>query len=211
MEKTKKNRIKKVILAALAVAAVACITSSMTLAYMTDKKTKTNMFTGSKDVTAILYETDWDGSTDKNSDPADKATLDAGIGGNSDTPYGIREAESYALGNPISKNPKISNTSEYDEYIAMKVTYKVKLNSSDVNYTVVSENEFKKLVAFGYTGSGNVGTDGINTSWTKDSDTGENDKEAVIYYYNDKVEKGQSTQALFTTVTVSENVIPDSY
>ena len=149
MEKTKKNRIKKVILAALAVAAVACITSSMTFAYLADRKEKTNVFKGSPDITAVLFEPYWDGSSKENDGAEDTSVLEQTVDGTSNEPYGKTEAKHYSndgSGNSrILKNPKMANTSQYDEYVAMKLTYKVKLNN-DNHYQEVTKEEYEKAM-----------------------------------------------------------------
>lgn len=194
MEKTKKNRIKKVILAALAVATVACVTASMTVAYLTDSTEKiTNLFTGSDNVTATLYEPTWDGSSETNSN----GLTDEQQVADTDVLYGEEEAKKYILGDAINKNPKIANTCDTDEYVAIKLIYKIKLNANDNEYTEVTKEEFDKLVTIG----------GWNNDWAKQGNTD-------IYVYN-KIVKGQnddnsynSTSDLFTTVTVSTNVIP---
>lgn len=195
MEKTKKNRIKKVILAALAVATVACVTASMTVAYLTDSTEKiTNLFTGSDNVTATLYEPTWDGSSATNSGGLSDEALKNGYtpeGSTTTEVYGKEEAKKYKLGDAINKNPKIANTCDTDEYVAIKLIYKIKLNANDNEYTEVTKEEFDKLATI----------EGWDSDWKKQDDTD-------IYVYNNIVEGQTSTSDLFTTVTVNTTVIP---
>ncbi len=217
MEKTKKNRIKKVILAALAVAAVACITSSMTLAYLTGSASKTNIFKGSPNVDAVLFEPYWDGSSKENDGAEDTSVLKQTVDGTSNEPYGKTEAEHYlndgSASSRILKNPKMANTSQNnDGYVAMKLTYKVKL-TADGDYTNVTKEEFENLVSIYYTS--NIGTEeiqtgdlGINkTNWTLlSSETGK--EKSAVYVYNTKLAKGTETEELFSYIKVNESIIP---
>lgn len=219
MEKTKKNRIKKVILAALAVAAVACITSSMTFAYLADRKEKTNVFKGSPDITAVLFEENWDGSTKdtKGAPDNDKLIGNKTVEGTDSEPYGINEAKHYSndgSGNSrILKNPKMANTSQYDEYVAMKLTYKVKLND-DNHYQEVTKEEFENLVSFYYdNGIGNTEIDvakGMNSKWVMVGEENENKaKTSTVYVYKDKLDANTGiTEELFSYIVVNNAVVP---
>lgn len=200
MEKTKKNRIKKVILAALAVATVAAITVSMTMAYLTDStEKKTNRFLGSGGVTAVLYEPDWDGSSVDNPEGLGDDQLDSIP--NTNEPYGKKEAQKYKINDPILKNPKIANTSSVDEYVAIKLTYLIDLDG-DGETEEVTKEEFEKLVTI----------NGWSDKWIQYGNTN-------IYVYNEsllcmeKSEDGDdmvvtSTEDLFKSITVNKELIP---
>lgn len=156
MEKSTKKRVRNVVLGVTSMALVAGITASLTLAYLTDKDSVTNVFTGSEGISAILTEPTWDGDSngdDKGADnnpsidttnntvnPDDKVTEpDVNDG------WGYEKAQAYMPGDVINKDPKVTNTntteSNKSEYVMLKVTYKV-------NDAVVSKAEFNKYASF---------------------------------------------------------------
>ena len=71
MQKSSKKRVKNVVLGVTSAALVAALTVSLTLAYLSDTDTVTNMFTSEEvEVKATLTEPTWDGDTtgDNNAD-----------------------------------------------------------------------------------------------------------------------------------------------
>lgn len=135
MEKSTKKRVRNVVLGVTSMALVAGITASLTLAYLTDKESKDNVFSNNPSITGILIEPAWDGDTTGDDNQDNETPVDE---------LGKTIANDYTVGADIPKNPQIKNTSNTAEYAAMKVEYKVDLTGAGT-YTTVTKDEFAKI------------------------------------------------------------------
>lgn len=200
MERTKNSRLKKVLLAAAAIIAVASLTAGFTIALLSDTDSKENTFTGSPAIKLQLNEPKWDGYTDGNGDGTTANPAYAGA----DT-LGLEIAQSYQPNSVIPKNPILTNTSDdskvENEYAAMKVVYQVRTKTTgDVatqgDFVNVTYEQFSKIATIDFA------TDVWNKTATT-SDKGD------IYCYGSTtaltaVAKTSSTDELFTAVTVGD-------
>lgn len=212
MEKSTKKRVRNVVLGVTSMALVAGITASLTLAYLTDTDSKKNVFTNDPSITAKLTETKWDGDDTGNFDGTDntKATDDNAkvIFDNASATaddFGINQANGYLPGDTINKNPVVTNTNQNEsEYVALKLKYGIDLNSNgsiDSNEYLIYD-KFQKVAKLGdinsawTTGAGSINYDGTFYYGTYDG------SEVVLT----ELQKGQSTAALFETVTVDKGL-----
>lgn len=205
MEKSTKKRVRNVVLGMTSVALVAGITASLTLAYLSDTQTKTNVFSNNPTITAILTETKWNGNTDGTDDgTGENDATDENAVTIFDDPnataadFGINQAKEYLPGVAINKNPVVTNTNQTEsEYVAIKLTYYVDLdqngNIDKANEEVTAE-QFEKLATIDFN----------TTKWRKNT-TNSN----IWHYGGDLLEalvKDEATAPLFTTVTPSSSL-----
>ncbi|HIR02919.1 MAG: hypothetical protein U0M23_10185 [Acutalibacteraceae bacterium] len=195
MEKTKNSRLKKVVLAATSVLAVASVTAGLTVAILSDTDSKTNTFPGSPAIKLQLNEPLWDGYTNGQ---GDGTTVNPAAQNKED--LGLTIAGNYQPGSVIPKNPALTNTSDNatveNEYMAMKVEYQVQ-ESTGGEFVTITAQQFARLASINF-----------NTSaWTK---TATDASGADYYCYGTantltNVAKGATTTPLFTEVTVTKN------
>lgn len=206
MEKSTKKRVRNVVLGMTSVALVAGITASLTLAYLSDTQTKTNVFSNNPTITAKLTETKWNGDTTGTSDGTDdtyatdtnaKDIFESETATTAD--FGINQAKEYLPGVAINKNPVVTNTNQTEsEYVAIKLTYYVDLDQNgtiDKATEEVTAEQFEKLATIDFN----------TTKWYKDT-TNSN-----IWYYGgslllESLLKDEATAPLFTTVTPSKDL-----
>lgn len=203
MEKSTKKRVRNVIFGVTSMALVAGITASLTLAYLTDKDSVTNVFTGSEGITAILTEPTWDGDSngdDKGGDgnpSIDTTNKTVNPDDDIDEPavndgWGYEKAQAYMPGDTINKNPQVTNTNSTGgkrEYVMLKVTYMV-------NGAEVSKDDFNKYAGFE-----------LKSGWTKCDSDGNSE----YYVYGSSAENsgltllepGDTTTPLFDVVNVN--------
>lgn len=187
MNEKKEQKGKKTLLACVAVALVCAISVGTTLALSkATAKPISNTFT-TPEISLMLTEPDWDGDKDGDgnvdSDVDETSTL------------GMTLAEKYYNGLVIPKDPKLTNTSAYDEYVAIKLKFYVwgtdGAGKEDNDYTEVTQAQFKSKVA-DFT---------VKTGWEYDADDD-------VYYYKSasaftKLPKnGGVTANLFDNVTI---------
>lgn len=180
------------------------------LSTVSDKKE--NVFTGSKGIELTLTEPNWDGDTDGDG-IRDK---DTDNDGNYD-PIGKTDAENYTPGITIAKDPMLQNTTDItkntekpSEWVALKVSYKLKKVTNtnpltfDGEYSAITYAEMKDIIS---AISFHTGT--AADKWTE-VEAGD-DKTYGIYIYNsalaadtdsDTKTKGGKTTALFDNISV---------
>lgn len=160
MNEKKERKGKKILLSCIAVALVAAISVGTTLALSKAQANElTNTFT-TPNISLSLIEETWDGDTD--GDGATDTTTNAlGI-----TEFGENQANGYTSGAVINKDPKLKNTSEYGEYVALKLEYYV-------NDTLVDPASFKT----------NVGSFTVDAGWTTDTVWNSSNPGKELYYY----------------------------
>ena len=137
MEKTTKKKVRKAILGVTSVALVAGVTSAITMAMLSDRESAENTFTASPELSLDLLEPKWDGTTEEieGVDPGQLFDPDT------DGVKGVEAALSYVPGAKINKNPLIKNTSNSDEYVALRATYQVLCrNDSDPSHHVDNQS-----------------------------------------------------------------------
>lgn len=170
-----KNKIKMFAIIAL----VALVAVGSTLAYLSSvTETKKNMFTGDKNITANITETNWD------------------------------ESKSYTPGEANAKNPQIVNESkDAAMYTGVKIEFvkKDKQPGGTVIETPITFKEFKEKYGelVGKTPSDPVSVDGINAGWTKL--TGNEDTKGIFVQYTK--DKGLLAAGATTDPAVFDEVL----
>lgn len=193
------GKTKKIIIGAAALGLMGAMTLGGTMAYLTTKTDpKVNNFTFDSDaIKAVLVEPNWDGiigyngttaqyDTTKHAD-AEAAAADANLG--------MNVAKKMIPGEVAPKNPIVKNTCDYDEWVALKVTY-VKTGTD----TVLTDEEMDKVNAamtqITYSGAWEY------NSSASPSDSGTKGQ-SKVYFYKTKLQAGGQTEALFTEIAVS--------
>ncbi len=202
MEKTTKKRVKHAILGVTSVALVAGVTSAITMAVLSDVKTKVNTFVGDPALSLQLYEPKWDGIDENGTD----GQPDPGTPSNPDDPdLGQNKAMTYKPNVAIPKDPYLINTSGSDEYVAIRVTYQVHCDNGF--WHTVSPAEFKQYFAKTQTTGG---ADYNTAAWLLD-DTNNDDCE-YYYYMNGgaftKLLKYTNEDTVDETPALFDNVLP---
>ena len=138
-----EQKSKKILIGICAGALVAAVSVGGTLSYLhTSTEIRVNNFTfASNGLKAILTEPDWDGVIDYEDDLTpiygeyvdddnDPSTPDVLVPvperpkkKRDGTPYGEDSSQNMVPGASVSKNPMITNTCKYDEWVAMKITF----------------------------------------------------------------------------------------
>lgn len=190
------GKAKKVIIGAAALGLVGAMTLGGTMAYLTTKtQPKVNNFTFDSDaIKAVLVEPDWDGiigydGTTAQYDTKKHANAEAAA---ADVNLGMNVAKDMIPGEVAPKNPIVKNTCDYDEWVALKVTY-VK-TGTDMPLT---DEEMEKV---------NAAMTSIDYSdaWEEISALSVETKgQSKVYFYETKLEAGDQTEALFTEIAVS--------
>lgn len=163
------------------IAIIAVLTIGITLALLSaTTDTKVNAFSSNKDIDIALREEAWDGYSFEDANPGNGTT--AKDPENMD--LGVNQAKNYMPGQEIPKNPTVKNTGDengVDAYVAIKVQY---------DKSFLAEN----------------GID-FNTEWEL---IGEAEDNSQVYLYHEVLGVGETTtKALFNTVTVKPNLVPD--
>lgn len=186
----KKSRLGAII---TSITIIAVLTIGITLALLSaTTDTKVNAFSSNKNIDIALREEAWDGYNFEDANPGNGTEAKEGF--ENDMTLGVNQAKNYMPGQTIPKNPQVKNTKEdngVDAYVAIKVQY---LDGE----TAVGYDEFaKKFLA----------KDGIdfNTKWTliEEADGSQ------VYLYHAVLGVGDTTEALFNTVTVNPDLVPD--
>lgn len=175
----KKSRLGAII---TSIAIIAVLTIGITLALLSaTTDTKVNAFSSNKDIDIALREEAWDGYDFNDSTPGNGTTAKD----EKDMTLGVNQAKNYVPGQKIPKNPTVKNTGDttngVNAYVAIKVQY-------DKDF--LAEN----------------GIDFDNTAW-KLIDTAADGSQ--VYLYHAVLGVGNTTEALFNTVTVNPNLVPD--
>ncbi len=200
MKQTKGKKIRNIALSCVALALVAAISVAITLASVTaNLGSETNTITSADNLTLAIQEDKWDGLDYGGTSTATTTTL------------GETLAKSYSSGMEIPKNPSLKNTStesldsdgvdKNSEWVAMVVTYKVKINDNETTYS--SYSAFAKALAQVYS---NVASTNFNTAASGTSDTEyweAKDANNTVFYYNTKLASGEETETLFDQVTIN--------
>ena len=186
----KLKKIRNAFLFVLTLALVSAAAVAITYALGTSMGNAQNTFTSEPNIDVEISEVDFDNST--------------GYGETTHTaPYelGQDKAQKYYPTATIPKNPKLTNTSDEpangetnDEWVAMTVEYKVKINSTW--YTYPGYTEFKSALASVYTSAELE----FNTTDWKAHDG----KNTIFYYKKEKLQRNHNTTSLFNSVKIKE-------
>lgn len=204
MEKSTKKRVRNVVLGMTSVALVAGITASLTLAYLTDTDSKTNVFTGTEGLTGLLLEPDFDGDIDgtrtfKENTNEKEIEPDTGVEEPKDNGgWGYEAAQDYMPGDTINKNPYVKNTSEQAAYVKLAVKYYI--DGTESTYA-----EFSKFADLYYDADNKT-----STNWKQK----DNDSSMSAFYYKGtnsdgtlaEVAKDAQTDNLFKDVKIKSSL-----
>lgn len=187
----KKSRLGAII---TSIAIIAVLTIGITLALLSaTTDTKVNAFSSNKDINIALRESKWDGYDFNDPNPGNGTTAKD----ESDMTLGVNQAKNYVPGQEIPKNPTVKNTGDttngVDAYVAIKVQY------LDGDTAVAYDTFTEKFLA----------ENGINFNpkWTLIETT---EDKSQVYLYHAVLGVGEiTTEALFDTVTVNPNLVPD--
>ncbi len=196
MEKTTKKRVRNVVLGVTSAALVAGITSALTLAMLSDTHSKVNTFTADDALTAALYEPKWN---NLDYDTGTQTEKDAGIPNDN---LGETKAKKYSPNDAIPKDPYIVNTSDENEYVALRVTYQVQCDETD--WHTISPEDFKQYFA----------DYNVNSNWIKLNDTQLNatgaTAKADYYLYATSDSSATALEPNTKTPSLFDAVTPDS-
>ena len=226
MEKTTKKKVKKAILGVTSVALVAGVTSALTMAMLSDVDNAENTFTATPNLSVQQVEPKWDGTNA--SVPGGMTLRYMDRDGETKQKYnggdvkGETTAKNYVPNSPIAKNPFAVNTSDSDEYVALRVYYQVLCRRDDdlpftgagccgtdhTSWHTIKPDEFKKYFAqTSYNGSSTNYNDG---DFYKVIST---DGYAEYYYYSSDngahmmtLPSGYATPEIFDAVTPVESL-----
>lgn len=187
----KKSRLGAII---TSIAIIAVLTIGITLALLSaTTDTKVNAFSSNKDIDIALREEAWDGYKFEDTNPGNGTTAKDPENMN----LGVNQAKNYVPGQEIPKNPTVKNTGDkngngVDAYVAIKVQY------LDGDTAVAYDTFTEKFLA----------ENGINfnAKWTL---IGTTEDKSQVYLYHAVLGVGNTTEALFNTVTVNPNLVPD--
>lgn len=247
-----EQKLKKILIGICAGALVAAVSVGGTLSYLhTATEIRANNFTfATNGLKAILTEPDWDGVIDYDDDlkpiydyeyvddDDDPSTPDVPVPvytrpkkDPDDKPYGEDSARNMVPGKEAAKNPIITNTCKYDEWVAMKITFVYSEDSDkagqplefydleallkviDINYGdyVMSKAEYDKLSDKEKAADPRM--------WVRPSDGGDASTGSQVFYYRE-ILKGSPdgtkfkdllhTTPIFDTVKVDKNVSNDA-
>lgn len=163
------------------IAIIAVLTIGITLALLSaTTDTKVNAFSSNKDIDIALRESKWDGYDFNDTNPGNGTTAKDPENMN----LGVNQAKNYVPGQKIPKNPTVKNTGDttngVNAYVAIKVQY-------DKDFLAENGIDF-------------------NTKW-KLIDTAADGSQ--VYLYHAVLGVGNTTEALFNTVTVNPDLVPD--
>ena len=110
-----------------------------------------------------------------------------------------------APGAVVKKNPVLTNNStaaNMDEWVALEVTF----TKGDGQTALTSEEYTQLMGMITFKNGTNGAANGINTTnWTLDGTAGP----VSVYFYNNKLAKDTSTEALFTQVVINSDLTND--
>lgn len=187
----KKSRLGAII---TSIAIIAVLTIGITLALLSaTTDTKVNAFSSNKNINIALREEAWDGYSFEDTNPGNGTTAKD----ENDMTLGVNQAKNYMPGQEIPKNPTVKNTGNdngVDAYVAIKVQYLD--GETPVDYEAFAE----KFLA-------QNGISFNETTW-ECIDTAAD--RSQVYLYHAVLGVGETTTtALFNTVTVNPNLVPD--
>jgi len=173
------RKAKAVITAILGAAVVATTVVGFSLAYLTDQGSKTNYFT----------------FVNANEDN----TLSADV---TEPSYDPDTALNLVPGSVVPKDPQVENTSTSatDEWTAIQVIFEGltpdSANPGQSVTTVLTPAQVELLMKV-------ITIDWNTADWTADANVTSQYANGAIYYYNSTIAPGDSTNPLFTSVTVN--------
>lgn len=180
MKQSKKTKI------ILSISLVAVLVIGATWAYMsTITNTATNVFTFEENITATLSEPEWDGGEDLNGNGVPDA------------------AENMVPGSSVAKDPQITNTSNIDEYVAIKLTFQ---NGAGAELSEEDVTTLLGLITISY-----EGTNGLNTGQWELCDPTEEGAPVQTWYYNTLLEVAAVTDPIFDLLTINADITNDEY
>lgn len=163
------------------IAIIAVLTIGITLALLSaTTDTKVNAFSSNKNIDIALREEAWDGYSFEDANPGNGTTAKD----ENDMTLGVNQAKNYMPGQTIPKNPQVKNTKEdngVDAYVAIKVQYDKSFLAED-------------------------GISFNNNAWTLIGTAADGSQ---VYLYHAVLGVGNTTEALFDTVTVNPDLVPD--
>lgn len=163
------------------IAIIAVLTIGITLALLSaTTDTKVNAFSSNKNIDIALREEAWDGYSFEDANPGNGTTAKD----ENDMTLGVNQAKNYMPGQTIPKNPQVKNTKEdngVDAYVAIKVQYDKSFLAED-------------------------GISFNNNAWTLIGTAADGSQ---VYLYHAVLGVGNTTEALFGTVTVNPDLVPD--
>lgn len=163
------------------IAIIAVLTIGITLALLSaTTDTKVNAFSSNKNIDIALREEAWDGYDFNDPNPGNGTTAKD----ENDMTLGVNQAKNYMPGQTIPKNPQVKNTKEdngVDAYVAIKVQYDKSFLAED-------------------------GISFNNNAWTLIGTAADGSQ---VYFYHAVLGVGDTTEALFNTVTVNPDLVPD--
>ncbi|MEG0682004.1 MAG: hypothetical protein RR434_00630, partial [Raoultibacter sp.] len=190
-------------IALLSVALVALLAVGSTLAFLSmNTGSKSNVFTSTKGISAVLHECAWDGGLATNPNP----------GASTDPNLGINKAKNLLPGVLAPKDPIITNMNPAGgegEYLGMRVTFQKASQApgQPVAWTTMSDTEVGYLmvgvaVANSTTPNPTVGGFAFNPAWVRgDGATGT--KAKMQFNHTAIVAAGQPASApLFNSVSI---------
>lgn len=163
------------------IAIIAVLTIGITLALLSaTTDTKVNAFSSNKNIDIALREEAWDGYSFEDANPGNGTTAKD----ENDMTLGVNQAKNYMPGQTIPKNPQVKNTKEdngVDAYVAIKVQYDKSFLAED-------------------------GISFNNNAWTLIGTAADGSQ---VYLYHAVLGVGNTTEALFDSVTVNPDLVPD--
>ena len=184
---------KKVFVTALVIS-VAAIISMGTLAWFTDTDAVDNHFkvstddqTQKPDFSITLFETEVDPATNQKGDANGNGVIDK---------VKTNTYDNIVPGDVLPKDPTVRNDGQYDQWVRVKVT----LNDYDKWQAVLGTDfDFRTLFS-------------VSTAWSFDTITTDNAAKTLtlVYYLDSKLTVGDTSAALFDTVTIPSEFTVDN-
>ena len=138
--------------------------------------------------------------------------------GENDEPYGDEQAQNMVPGQVAHKNPLITNTGKYDEWVAIKITF-VYAEGSEKAGKPLSPADYLKVTAaididdddcvYKYSEYKALSDEQKANAdkWVRAESGGTADSISQIFYYPQYLESGDETSPIFTTVTVKDGTV----
>ncbi|MDY5280156.1 hypothetical protein [Sharpea porci] len=187
-----KNNHKKLI---ASIALVGTMAAGGTFALLqTETGTATNNFTSTKNIAGILYEDHLGDKFVDRTTKADDETQEIHTTGGSWKDYLPTQTQ--------TKDPTIKiYKKSVPAYVGMKVKY-------IIDGTAVSKETFNTRLATLHTTGTDANADGINDKWTESAHTNAHE---YFYTYADKVDAGDTTEALFNSIEINKEIKDENY